>query len=50
MEEIKYIYRVNGEERMPTLEERKKMTARFVRALGFRPVQREKEEKKAAEE
>lgn len=41
---MNYIYRVNGEERFPTLEERRKMTRLFLEGLGYRPV---KEEKKA---
>lgn len=42
---MNYIYRVNGEERFPTLEERRKMTRRFWEGLGYRPA---KEDKKAA--
>lgn len=41
---MKYIYRVNGEERFPTLEERLKLTRQLWEGLGYRPV---KEDKKA---
>lgn len=43
---MKYVYRINGEERFPTDEERKKLYGKFVRALGYRPVQ-EKSPKKS---
>lgn len=50
MSEVKYVFRVNGEERFPTDEERKKMYSTFVQALGYRPVQKkeDKESKKKA--
>lgn len=41
---MKYIYKINGEERFPTEEERKKLYSTFVQALGYRPVV--KQEKK----
>ncbi len=41
---MKYIYRVNGEERFPTPEERLKLTRQLWEGLGYRPV---KEDKKA---
>ena len=42
---VKYIYKINGEERMPTEEERKKLYSTFVQALGYRPVKRKKMER-----
>jgi hypothetical protein len=39
---MKYIYRVNGEERFPTIEERQKLTRQFMEGLGFRPVKTDK--------
>ena len=35
---MNYVYRINGEERFPTDEERKKLYSRFVQAMGYRPV------------
>lgn len=42
---MNYIFRVNGEERPPTPEERLKITRKIWEGLGYRPV---KEDKKAA--
>jgi hypothetical protein len=39
---MKFIYRINGEERFPTDEERKKLYSTFVQALGYRPVKTNK--------
>lgn len=39
---MKYIYKINGEERFPTDEERKKLYGTFVQALGYRPVKKQK--------
>lgn len=38
---MKYIYKMNGEERFPTDEERKKLYSTFVQALGYRPIKEE---------
>ena len=35
---MKFVYRINGEERFPTDKERKKLYSRFVQAMGYRPV------------
>lgn len=40
---MKYIYKINGEERFPTDEERKKLYSTFVQALGYRPVPKQKD-------
>lgn len=43
---MKYIYRINGEERFPTDEERRKLFRQFMTGLGYRPVvQKDKKEK-----
>lgn len=34
---MNYIYRINGETRFPTDEERKKLFRQFVQGLGYRP-------------
>lgn len=39
---MKFIYKVNGEERLPTDEERRKITDTFMQNLGYRPVKRQK--------
>ena len=44
---MKYIYRINGEERFPTDEERKKLYSTFVQALGYQPVKEHKNKLKA---
>lgn len=44
---MKYIYRINGEERFPTEEERKKLYSTFVQALGYQPVNERKNKQKA---
>ena len=38
---MKYIYKINGEERFPTDEERKKLYSTFVQALGYQPIEGE---------
>lgn len=38
---MKYIYKINGEERFPTDEERRKLYSTFVQALGYRPVKKQ---------
>lgn len=40
---MKYIYRINGEERFPTDEERKKLYRQFMRGLGYRPVEKKED-------
>lgn len=39
---MQYIYRINGEERKPTDEERRKLYRQFVTGLGYRPVSEDK--------
>lgn len=39
-----FIYRVNGEERFPTDEERRKLFRQFMTGLGYCPVEEEKKE------
>lgn len=42
---MKYIYRINGEERFPTDDERRKLYRQFMTGLGYRPVEKDKKEK-----
>ncbi len=44
---MKYIFRINGEERFPTNEERKKLYSTFVQALGYQPVTEQKKRTKS---
>lgn len=46
---MEYVYRVNGEERFPTDEERMKLFRQFMTGLGYRPVEENKENKEACE-
>lgn len=41
---MNFIYRVNGEERFPTDEERRKLFRQFMTGLGYCPVEEEKKE------
>lgn len=43
---MNFIYRINGEERPLTEEERKQLYRQFVTALGYRPVQEDKKKRK----
>lgn len=43
---MNFIYRINGEERPLTEEERKQLYRQFVTGLGYRPVQEDKKGKK----